>query len=115
MKLTIDTDKRTITIHENVPFQKLIMALDKMFNGKEWMGYTLLKETEKEYIWTGPWITYDRNRFGDGWYVGTGNPLPVYPTITSDNTSQMTIEANAIVEYAPSNIYHIQISDHDLQ
>lgn len=48
MKLTIDTDKMTIEIHDEVSFDDLFTKLSNLFPDEEWKKYKLI--SRKEFV-----------------------------------------------------------------
>ena len=71
MKIQLDTDKKTITIEEDVLLSKLIETLDKILPNKEWKKFTLKINTTISYWqhpididkYTCPYIPYKRYDF----------------------------------------------------
>jgi hypothetical protein len=65
MRLTIDTDQKTITVEGNVPLCELIDYLKKNVSG--WKDYELTSKVEEV----------------DRWYWGSAySAYPIYPTFT---------------------------------
>lgn len=75
MKVTIDTEKKTIELLEEVSFGKLYQFLESLFPGGEWKEYELKRtvrvKVEKEYYPTYPFTTPFIP------YVGQGEPFEI--------------------------------------
>ena len=64
MKLTIDTENKTIKLEEQVGLKELSETLIKLFPNQEWKEYDLIPNTVVSTPWvpTNPWDTHTGTR-----------------------------------------------------
>ena len=87
MKIQIDTTAKTIKVEADVKLGELVEVLEGLLPKKVWMEYTLITNTVITH-WVGPFIIpfqpYAPYQPLQPFYQDTGNPPPIWSTITCD-------------------------------
>lgn len=84
MKITIDTEKKLLIIHEDTPLMELLSYIETVFPDNEWTEYKLKHEplTVKEYVYV-PF--YQPNPNYATWCGTPTQEIPVYNPVTFGN------------------------------